>query len=819
MAHSPAAEAGVIDRGFGDRGSYIGVTEEVQKTVNTTGLTATGTGDLRLVAQVNGDVAMFAYRPDGSLDTDFHGRGWTVIEPLAGGGADWDMPEAAVRQGARGIVVAGGVDMVSAYFSYQRLTVTRIRENGEVDRSFGRRGSTTVRSLRRAISMSTDSRKRIVTLSTLDSHRPDRLRNYKGQRGEYGIARFREDGGLDRSFGRGGIVRRSIGVGSSASFVMTDGEDRVLAAGDDDLGTWKKRDRRFRLIRYREDGSIDRSFGTEGVAESPSFRFEPVAGDELGDGSLILAGRTRNEGEPKILRYLPDGSLDRDFASDPAIENVGSQSRPSGVWSLPHDRFAVAFGRTVLVMDRAGTPLFEAKVSPGSRPTAMVLSPDGRSLYSAGPDEAQPLLGRIDLEQGTNDPSVAAAGLPQHKLFASESSGIWDFAILDDGRLLGSFSDQTDTWSTDPMLFRLTADGLPDRSFGDEGERRISKVEFDWESDLVATREGRARFMGSGLGAAKTKRVEIGSSGEVGFHNLDGFKQQQFGSAIGLKGGATIAVGEDFTRKRKRPGQRYSFGFKVAKYTPSGRLDRRFGAKGIRHLYFDRDAVASGVDLDRRGRLVVAGGDCSAMAYCVDDHARTQEVTLTRLLGDGAIDRTFGDRGRVQIPYGRFGSAADVEALSDGRIAALVAHTCASCLNRQSLVTLSGDGSLQRRVELNIGRSFSVVSMHSAPHGGVDLAGTVEPCSSGPRFAVVRLDRRGRLDRRFGGGDGLLLGNVRKGLGSYGYTAIKPHPDQIIVGGYAEVEGRYGGAEQAMGAVRMNLAASDGRTELKACGQ
>lgn len=76
------------------------------------------------------------------------------------------------------------------------------------------------------------------------------------------------------------------------------------------------------LVRYRQDGSLDRSFGNEGVVirKTPHLASE-TTGIAVGrDGDIILSGnglRYNIYGETArdiiLVRYHPDGSLDRRF--------------------------------------------------------------------------------------------------------------------------------------------------------------------------------------------------------------------------------------------------------------------------------------------------------------------------------------------------------------------------------------------------------------------------------------------------------------------------------------------------------------------------
>jgi uncharacterized delta-60 repeat protein len=81
---------------------------------------------------------------------------------------------------------------------------------------------------------------------------------------EFALARYNDDGSLDTSFGRAGMVttyfaRRSSGEASSsiAEAVAIQRDGKIVAAG---LGNGYD----FALARYTARGSLDRSFGRGG---------------------------------------------------------------------------------------------------------------------------------------------------------------------------------------------------------------------------------------------------------------------------------------------------------------------------------------------------------------------------------------------------------------------------------------------------------------------------------------------------------------------------------------------------------------------------
>ena len=134
-------------------------------------------------------------------------------------------------------------------------------------------------------------------------------------------------GDLDPTFGGTGIVTIDLSPGSDALgdlAVQPDG--RVVAVG----GTSGADTSRFAVVRLEADGTMDASFGSNGVVETaiaPRLGscdgrrcFDAAVAVALQtDGKIVVAGNASNEGgEPTsgigVARYDVNGTLDASFA-------------------------------------------------------------------------------------------------------------------------------------------------------------------------------------------------------------------------------------------------------------------------------------------------------------------------------------------------------------------------------------------------------------------------------------------------------------------------------------------------------------------------
>ncbi len=122
----------------------------------------------------------------------------------------------------------------------------------------------------------------------------------KGTAGDFILVRYTSNGSVDSSFGINGTVQTDIGAGTfdfaTASAIQADG--KIVAAGGSDFS--------LALCRYNADGSLDSSFDLDGKVTMAA-----VGGATcmklLADGKLVVCCGYW------VVRLMPDGSMDRSF--------------------------------------------------------------------------------------------------------------------------------------------------------------------------------------------------------------------------------------------------------------------------------------------------------------------------------------------------------------------------------------------------------------------------------------------------------------------------------------------------------------------------
>src|SRR5262249_26195103 len=127
--------------------------------------------------------------------------------------------------------------------------------------------------------------------------------------GSLALVRYLPNGSLDPSFGASGIVIVSRFTRAEDLVLQRDGKI-VVAAGSYCIH-WCN----FWLARFDGTGSLDPTFGSDGVGFTPPLA-QAVGLSLQRDGRIVVAGYANFT----VARYLPDGTLDSSFGSNGVSE-------------------------------------------------------------------------------------------------------------------------------------------------------------------------------------------------------------------------------------------------------------------------------------------------------------------------------------------------------------------------------------------------------------------------------------------------------------------------------------------------------------------
>jgi len=247
--------------------------------------------------------AVARYNRDGSLDLTFGDGGKVLTEfPNA-----YTQARGIAIQADGKIVVVGQAVGVLAFTA--DIAVARYTVNGALDPSFAGTGIVTVSvgaiDDARAVVVPFDGR--IVIAGS--------ARDLMPFDDDVVVLRLNRNGSLDPSFGTGGIVRTdATGLSDAATSVMVQRNGKIVVAGSasgDKFSGWYD----ALLVRYNRDGSLDPTFGTAGIAVADLAGSDDVSAAALQADGKIVVGSTSGA-LFTVARFHTDGSIDPTFGSN-----------------------------------------------------------------------------------------------------------------------------------------------------------------------------------------------------------------------------------------------------------------------------------------------------------------------------------------------------------------------------------------------------------------------------------------------------------------------------------------------------------------------
>jgi uncharacterized delta-60 repeat protein len=276
---------------------------------------------------------------------------------------------------------------------------------------------------------------------------------------------------------------------------------------------------------------------------------------------------------------------------------------------------------------------------------AVAAQPDGSIVAAGTYSEAQFAQFAVArwLADGTPDPGFSDDGDGQfHRQFAAGPGPANGVALQSDGAIVaaGGILDQQEG-DGEVALLRLTAAGVPDATFGSDGEVTTEFAGGDAEADAVTVLpDGTIVAVGElDTGAGSEFAIaRYGVDGTLLWQTTTQFADGAARAAdVVIEPDRIIAIGTVVTPSG-------SARFALAGYTLAGDLDPTFGNGGTQDTAFvGGGAVGRGAVLANTGQILVAGDFTAAIG-----NAR---FALARYTADGQLDITFQTEGRTTTPF------------------------------------------------------------------------------------------------------------------------------------------------------------------------
>jgi uncharacterized delta-60 repeat protein len=336
-----------------------------------------------------------------------------------------------------------------------------------------------------------------------------------GWHGDIAVARYNIDGSLDASFGNNGIVITSIGTRyEDASAVAIQSDGKIVVAGLTTSTTYNQAE--FALVRYNTNGSMDNSFGNEGIVITHvGYQNDyPRAIAIQQDGRIVVVGSVGvwwdYDENIALVRYNTNGSLDPSFGNGGIVADLGG--------SISDD------------------PAY-----------AVAIDPVGK-IVTAGYRDGGFGLTRYN-SNGSFDTSFGAGGKLATNM-ASTNATAYAVMIQSDGKIVASGNSYSGTYPEFihySALARYNLDGSLDTSFGSGGRVLTLSGFTTWvgaiqsNGKIVVAGYELARYTNTGA-----LDLSFGSAGKVAFEFGDDSNDLAYSVAI-QPNGKIIAAGMSYS--------------------------------------------------------------------------------------------------------------------------------------------------------------------------------------------------------------------------------------------------------------------------------
>jgi uncharacterized delta-60 repeat protein len=266
---------------------------------------AVGGSGITVTTLTAGSIAVARYNTDGSLDSEFGVSGEVAVNVTESTASSVVIqPDGAIVVGGE----SGGGGSILTFLTRAQFVLARLNPNGTLDTTFGNGGTvqTKIGTGAVAAQLALQSDGKIVAAGI----------GLAGVLSAIGVARYNTDGSLDSTFGSGGTVATNFdGEFDSGSSVAIQQNGQIVVAGMSTptsaitdhlspeshvspanlsvvaglflLGPGSK----MVVARYNTDGTLDTSFGTEGVVttavDAGAGAFSTLIQT---DGNIVVAG-------------------------------------------------------------------------------------------------------------------------------------------------------------------------------------------------------------------------------------------------------------------------------------------------------------------------------------------------------------------------------------------------------------------------------------------------------------------------------------------------------------------------------------------------
>ncbi len=465
----------------------------------------------------NSHFELARFMTNGLIDSSFNGSGVTTTD--FGNAQDY---LAAIAIQENGAIVAGGYTYEMS--GLDDLALTRFKATGSIDSSFGNSGKvvTDIDSsydVMNCLSIQTNGKILSGGYSSIN------FLNY------FTAIQYNGNGSLDANFGSGGIVigyYPDFDISYSTVLLQTDGKPVVSGQTSDGVTGINI------LSRFNPDGSVDKSYGQKGVANSGGFYAVMQSDNKVVNASYL---NTENGTEFVMSRYKTNGNIDPSYGTNgtTVIDFFGG-NESVGPTAIQKDNKVVVAGfiynalGSDLLMARFNTdgmpdPTFgtggaaEVDFEPYDFGQAIAVSKDLKILSGGyGLTSSFDLVAVLSLfkPNGSVDSSFGQSG----KIVITSQGGAFSgtVAFQNDGKILYAYEASPDFSNYYSFINRYNPDGSLDSSFGQNGTIPVDGSSIFLQSDQKILVDGRTTNLQNNIDF-KLSRYNVNGSKDLSFGN------------------------------------------------------------------------------------------------------------------------------------------------------------------------------------------------------------------------------------------------------------------------------------------------------------
>ena len=261
------------------------------------------------------NITLVRFNTNGTLDNTFNGTGSVTLDL-----GNYSEIYSVKIETDQKIIAAGSLFNNSGNNDF---IVARFNPDGSLDNTFNSVGTVIT-----DFGNSNDAANSIIELP--DGKLCVAGSSFNGINNDFALVEYNSDGSLNNSFGSFGKVKTDINNSEdngNSILMQTDG--KLIISGT----TYNGSNHDFAVVRYNSNGTLDDNFGTAGKVVTDFNNSEDNAGSSAiqSDGKIVVAGYTNGlYTDFAAVRYNTDGTIDNSFGTNGIVKTDLGNSYDTG---------------------------------------------------------------------------------------------------------------------------------------------------------------------------------------------------------------------------------------------------------------------------------------------------------------------------------------------------------------------------------------------------------------------------------------------------------------------------------------------------------